>query len=102
VTTARSVPTAFGLRNSSFLRAWCGGGALSTVHHCRCGNHSRFFLEVYCGHLPKHVTKASGDVGGHSTIETVVTVLGFLGCVAVMVYICRMAKKAIADAGALE
>ena len=59
-----------------------------------------FFLEVYFGHLAKHVTKATADVGGHSTIGTVVTVLGFLVCVTVMVYIGRMAKKALADGGA--
>lgn len=54
---------------------------------------------VYFGHSASHVTKYAGQSGEHSTLQTVVTVIGLAICVLVMIGITRIASKAIADAG---
>lgn len=56
------------------------------------------FVEVYFGHLAKHVSKVAGNADSHSTAETVVKVVGFLAAVGVMVAIGRMARRAITEA----
>jgi uncharacterized membrane protein YdjX (TVP38/TMEM64 family) len=54
------------------------------------------FVEVYFGHLASHVTKVAGKVSSHSSTYTVVTAVGFVVCIAVMIYIVRAATKALA------
>ncbi len=56
------------------------------------------FCEVYFGYLTSHVTKVAGNVSEHSTLRTVVTVVGFVFCILLMVCISRIASKAIAEA----
>ena len=58
------------------------------------------FVEVYFGHVAKHVAKASAGVSAHSNTHLVLTVAGFLGCVVLMIAIGRMAQRAIAKAAA--
>jgi uncharacterized membrane protein YdjX (TVP38/TMEM64 family) len=56
------------------------------------------FCEVYFGYLASHVTKVAGNVSEHSTLRTVVTIVGFVFCIALMIFISRVASKAIAEA----
>jgi uncharacterized membrane protein YdjX (TVP38/TMEM64 family) len=56
------------------------------------------FVEVYLGYLASHVTTVAGDASEHSTLHTVVTVIGFVVCVVLMIYIARVASRAIAEA----
>jgi uncharacterized membrane protein YdjX (TVP38/TMEM64 family) len=55
------------------------------------------FVEVYFGYLASHVTTVAGNVNEHSTLHTVVTVIGFVVCVVLMIYIARVASRAIAE-----
>jgi len=55
------------------------------------------FVEVYFGYLANHVTTVAGNVNEHSTLHTVVTVVGFVVCVVLMIYIARVASRAIAE-----
>ena len=56
------------------------------------------FVEVYFGYLANHVTTVAGNVSEHSTLHTIVTVVGFVVCIALMIYITRVASRAIAEA----
>jgi uncharacterized membrane protein YdjX (TVP38/TMEM64 family) len=56
------------------------------------------FMEVYFGHVAKHVTKTAAHVSSHSTMHLVLTIGGFLVCVAIMICITRMAQRALAKA----
>ena len=56
------------------------------------------FVEVYFGYMATHVTKVAGNVSEHSTLHTVVTVVGFVVCIVLMISITRVATKALADA----
>jgi uncharacterized membrane protein YdjX (TVP38/TMEM64 family) len=56
------------------------------------------FVSVYFGFVAKQVAKVSGQVGEHSTLHTVVTIGGLVVCVAVLVYVTRLARKALRDA----
>ncbi|TWU43795.1 TVP38/TMEM64 family inner membrane protein YdjZ [Novipirellula aureliae] len=56
------------------------------------------FCEVYFGYLASHVTKVAGNVSEHSSLHTIVTVVGFVFCILLMVFISRIASKAIAEA----
>jgi uncharacterized membrane protein YdjX (TVP38/TMEM64 family) len=56
------------------------------------------FCEVYFGYLASHVSKVAGKVSEHSTLRTLVTVVGFVFCILLMVWISRIASKAIAEA----
>jgi uncharacterized membrane protein YdjX (TVP38/TMEM64 family) len=58
------------------------------------------FVEVYFGHLAKHVAKSSASVSSHSTEHLVVMIGGFLACVALMIGIGHFGKRAIAKAEA--
>jgi uncharacterized membrane protein YdjX (TVP38/TMEM64 family) len=62
------------------------------------------FVEVYFGYVAKHVTKTVAHVSTPSTLQHVLTVGGFLACVALMVSIARLAQRALlaaeADTGA--
>jgi uncharacterized membrane protein YdjX (TVP38/TMEM64 family) len=75
---------ASGVRFSTFLLATVG--LLPVV-----------FVEVYFGYLASHVTTVAGNVNEHSTLHTVVTVIGFVVCVVLMIYIARVASRAIAE-----
>ena len=55
-------------------------------------------VNVYFGYTASHVTKVAGKASEHSTLHTVVTVVGLLVCVVVMVLITRIATRAIAAA----
>ena len=57
------------------------------------------FLEVYFGYLTSHVTKLAGNVREHSTLHTVVTVVGFVVCIVLLILISRIAREQLADAG---
>ncbi len=56
------------------------------------------FLDVYFGYMASHVTKTAANVSDHSMLHTVVTVAAFLICVVLMIFISRVASKAIAEA----
>jgi uncharacterized membrane protein YdjX (TVP38/TMEM64 family) len=55
------------------------------------------FVEVYFGYLASHVTKVAGNVSEHSSLHTVVIVLGLVICITLMISITRVATKALAD-----
>ncbi len=55
------------------------------------------FVEVYFGYMASHVTKVAANVSEHSTLRTVVTVVGFVVCIVLVVFISRIASKAIAQ-----
>jgi uncharacterized membrane protein YdjX (TVP38/TMEM64 family) len=55
------------------------------------------FVEVYFGYLASHVTKVAGNFSEHSSLHTVVTVLGLVICITLMISIMRVATKALAD-----
>jgi uncharacterized membrane protein YdjX (TVP38/TMEM64 family) len=56
------------------------------------------FTEVYFGYVASHITKVAGRVGEHSTAHTVVTIVGFVVCIVLIVFISRIAARALADA----
>lgn len=55
------------------------------------------FVEVYCGYAAKHMLKVTGQVSKHSTLHTVLTIVGLFVCILLLVYITRVARKAIAE-----
>lgn len=57
------------------------------------------FVVVYFGYLANHVTTVAGNVSEHSGLHTIVTVVGFVVCIVLMIYIARVASRAIAEAG---
>jgi uncharacterized membrane protein YdjX (TVP38/TMEM64 family) len=59
---------------------------------------SGLFVEVDFGYLASHVTKVAGNASEHSTLHTVVTVVGLVVCIVLMISITRFAAKALADA----
>jgi uncharacterized membrane protein YdjX (TVP38/TMEM64 family) len=58
------------------------------------------FVEVYFGYLANHVTTVAGGASEHSTLHTIVTVVGFVVSIVLMIYITRIASRAIAEAEA--
>jgi uncharacterized membrane protein YdjX (TVP38/TMEM64 family) len=60
------------------------------------------FVEVYFGYVAKHVAKVSGGRSEHSTLHTAITIIGLLACVAMLVYVVRMARQAIRTAEAAD
>tara|TARA_R110000850_G_scaffold233259_2_gene358182 strand:- start:1329 stop:2069 length:741 start_codon:yes stop_codon:yes gene_type:complete len=56
------------------------------------------FVEVYFGHVAKHVANTSAGVSEHSNTHLALTIAGFLVCVVLMVAIGRIAQRAIANA----
>lgn len=54
------------------------------------------FVEVYFGYVARHVAMVAGQVSEHSTLHTVLTIAGLLACVAVLVYVTRLARRALA------
>lgn len=55
-------------------------------------------VEVYFGHVAKHLAQVAHAPGQHGHLHLVLTVLGMLVCVAVMVYLGRIARAAVAEA----
>lgn len=53
------------------------------------------FVSVYFGYAAKQVAKASGQVGEHSPAHTAVTIGGLIACIAVLVYVTRLARQAL-------
>ena len=58
------------------------------------------FVEVYFGHLARHVAKSSAGVSSHSTGHLLLMIAGFIGCVALMIGIGHLGKRAIDKAEA--
>jgi uncharacterized membrane protein YdjX (TVP38/TMEM64 family) len=57
------------------------------------------FVQVYLGFAAKHMIKVTVQAGGHSTIETLVVVLGLFACLLLLIFLTRMARSVIAQAG---
>lgn len=55
------------------------------------------FVEVYFGYVAKHVAKISGQTSEHSALHSAFTIAGLLLCVALLVYVVRLARKALAQ-----
>jgi len=53
------------------------------------------FVEVYFGAMASHVAKVSGKVSAHSTLHTVLTIAGLIMSVALLVYMTRVARRAL-------
>jgi uncharacterized membrane protein YdjX (TVP38/TMEM64 family) len=56
------------------------------------------FVEVYFGYMASHVSKVAGHASEHSQMHTIVTLVGFALCVVLMVFIARIATRALAEA----
>jgi uncharacterized membrane protein YdjX (TVP38/TMEM64 family) len=54
------------------------------------------FVEVYFGYAAKHMARTASTVGGYASPETILTVGGLLVCVALLLYITRLAGRALA------
>ncbi len=74
------------------------GVRLTTFMIATLGLIAGLFVEVYFGYMASHVTKVAGNAGEYSTIHTVVTVVGFVVCIVLMIFVTRVATKALADA----
>lgn len=59
------------------------------------------FVEVYFGYMAKHAARLTGRVSEHSTPQIMVNVFGLIACVAVLVYVTRIARRALAAQGAV-
>ena len=55
------------------------------------------FCDVYFGYMASHVTKRAGGTSDHSMLHTIITVVAFAICVVLMIFISRVAAKAIAE-----
>ncbi len=55
------------------------------------------FVEVYFGYVAKHVAKITGQSSEHSTLHSAFTIAGLVLCVALLVYVVRLARKALAE-----
>lgn len=55
------------------------------------------FVEVYFGHVAKHVARVADDPEQHGHGQFLLTVAGLVVCVALLVYLTRLARKAIAQ-----
>jgi uncharacterized membrane protein YdjX (TVP38/TMEM64 family) len=53
------------------------------------------FVEVYFGAVASHVARVSGNVSEHSTLHTVLTIAGLAVSVALLVYVTRLARRAL-------
>ncbi|HEY4310737.1 MAG TPA: VTT domain-containing protein [Pirellulales bacterium] len=60
------------------------------------------FVEVYFGYVAKHVAKVSGGSSEHSKLHTAITIIGLLACVAMLIYVVRVARQAIRTAEAAD
>ncbi len=76
------------------------GVRFSTFMIATLGQIPNLFAVVYFGYLGSHMTKVAAHVGHHSTLQTALTVVGFVVCTVLMIYIAKVASKAIAEAGA--
>jgi uncharacterized membrane protein YdjX (TVP38/TMEM64 family) len=56
------------------------------------------FVQVYTGYAAKHMIKAAGQPGGHSTMHLVLVAAGLVVCLVLLVVVVRMAQKAVAEA----
>jgi uncharacterized membrane protein YdjX (TVP38/TMEM64 family) len=53
------------------------------------------FVAVYFGDTAKHIAKASGQVGESTAIHAVPTIVGLLLAVGLLVYVTRLARRAL-------
>ena len=58
------------------------------------------FVEVYLGHVARHVVGAAGAAQGHSRSHAALTLAGLVLCFALLAYVTRIARRAIAEAEA--
>lgn len=56
------------------------------------------FAEVYFGYLASHVTRVVADGGDESKLKTGMVAFGFVVCIALIVYVTRIAVSALAAA----
>lgn len=54
-------------------------------------------VEVYFGHVARHAALIAGRSGDRANLQTVLTVGGLLLCVALLVYIIRVARRALVE-----
>ena len=54
------------------------------------------FVEVYFGYVAKHVARISGKASEHSALHSAVTIAGLLLCVVLLLYVIRVARRALA------
>ena len=54
------------------------------------------FVEVYFGYAAKHLAKVAGQVGDHSPWHTGLTMTGLALCAGLLVYVVRLARRALA------
>lgn len=54
-------------------------------------------VEVYFGHAAKHLAQAAHDPGQHLHLHLILTIIGVIACGAVMVYLGRLARAAVAE-----
>jgi uncharacterized membrane protein YdjX (TVP38/TMEM64 family) len=59
-------------------------------------------VEVYVGHVAKHVVHVAGDPAAHSRMHTALTIAGLALCLTLMAYVTRIARRAIAEAEARD
>ncbi len=55
------------------------------------------FVEVYFGHVAKHLAQVADDPARHGHGQFLLTVAGLVVCLALLVYLTRVARKAIAQ-----
>jgi hypothetical protein len=60
----------------------------------------RLAFRTLASYMAKHAARLTGKVSEHSTLQMVVNVFGLLACVAMLVYVTRIARRALtAQAG---
>lgn len=59
-------------------------------------------VEVYFGYVAKHAAKVAGKVAGHSELHLIVNLCGLACCAALLIYITRLARRALAESTELE
>ena len=55
------------------------------------------FVEVYFGYVAKHVAKITGQTSEHSALHSAFTIAGLALCIVLLVYVVRLARRAIAE-----
>jgi uncharacterized membrane protein YdjX (TVP38/TMEM64 family) len=56
------------------------------------------FVEVYFGYTAKHLAEVAGQASEHSSLHTAFTIVGLVLCVALLAYVVRLARRAVAGA----
>jgi uncharacterized membrane protein len=56
-------------------------------------------VEVYFGYLAAHLAITTGTARSASAMHTAIAIIGFVVCVVVILYITRLAKRALGELG---